>query len=82
MLTIGMTKEQLKKGLELQEKIREVESVLIRLNNPANQQVNGVVSIGSHQIEMCNDVVMMAIEVERMKYEMALKILRQKLEAL
>lgn len=77
-----MTKEQLKKGLELQEKIREVESVLILLNNPANQQVNGVVSIGSHQIEMRNDVVMMAIEVERMKYEMALKILRQKLEAL
>ena len=77
-----MTKEQLKKGLELQEKIREAESVLILLNNPANQQVNGVVSIGSHQIEMCNDVVMMAIEVERMKCEMVLKILRQKLEAL
>lgn len=82
MLTIGMTKEQLKKGLELQEKIREAESVLILLNNPANQQVNGVVSIGSHQVEMRNDVVMMAIEVERMKCEMALKILRQKLEAL
>ena len=82
-LTIGtMTLKQLQEGMKLHEQIREVKKNLIILNNPTRRLVSMELNYLGQPITLESEACSIALEVQRVKLEEKLKLLKRKLELL